>query len=243
MTNMEDRNLETALLIASKLINGEEISKNGDNVALYEKYSTNAQVYDILMSVMNNFNLNFYDYNGKLFVTAGENNRVFGYSNEELKRILGLRLNKELFMCYLIIYSVMTLFYNDSANYTYLENTTAPQILDSVDTLVATLTSEKEVFNMTQTESEGFKAICLLWNELPRIAGDDINQVRASKNSRAGYIKLVMNFLMTQDLFIEENDRYYPKDRMRALIENYFEEYKGRIYEILNGEENENATH
>ena len=34
----------------------------------------------------------------------------FGYTNDELKKAIGLRLNRELFLAYLIIYDVMTLF-------------------------------------------------------------------------------------------------------------------------------------
>lgn len=240
---MEENNLKKALLIVSKLIGGEEISKNGDNFKLYEEYSTNSQVYDIIMMIVNNFNLNLYEYNYKLFVTASDNNRVFGYSNEELKRMLGLRLNKELFLCYMIMYSVMTLFYNDSATFTYLESTTIVQIMDEVDGLVASIIANDNTFSMTETENSNFKTVCLLWDELPRVFGEDITQIRASRNSRAGYVKTVMNFMIMQDLFLEEANRYYPKDKLRALVENYFEENKGRIYKILNGEDNSDATY
>ena len=58
-----------------------------------------------------------------------------------------------------------------------------------------------------------------------------------SKASRAGYVKLVFNFMLAQRLFVENADRYYPTDRMKALSENYFEEYRGRLYQLLGGEE------
>ena len=50
-----------------------------------------------------------------LYVTAGDENRVFGYTNDELKKAIGLRLNRELFLAYLIIYDVMTLFYETTS--------------------------------------------------------------------------------------------------------------------------------
>ena len=102
---MESKNLDKALLIYSKLISGEEVSKrDSENGQLYEEYYSNAEVYDIVGSIFKKLNLCLYEYNDSLYVTAGEGNRVFGYTNDDVKRILGLRLNKELYLCYFIMY-------------------------------------------------------------------------------------------------------------------------------------------
>ena len=45
---MENRNLDKALDIVSKLIMGEQISESKDNSQLYQEYNTNAEVYDIV---------------------------------------------------------------------------------------------------------------------------------------------------------------------------------------------------
>ena len=102
---MEDRNLDRALDITSKLIMGENISRES-NIALYEEYNANAQVYTYVHAVLKKMNLDIYEYNYGLYVSPGENNRIFGYSNEELRRELGLKVNKELFLCYYIIYNI-----------------------------------------------------------------------------------------------------------------------------------------
>ena len=44
---------------------------------------------------------------------------------------------------------------------------------------------------------------------------------------------MVFNFLVKQELLIESGDRYYPTDRFRALIENYFDDYSGRLAQLL----------
>ena len=59
---------------------------------------------------------------------------------------------------------------------------------------------------------------------------------RASRGSKSGFVKLVFNFLLNQELMLENEGRYYPKDKFKALIENYYDDYKGRIYEIMKGE-------
>ena len=93
---MENRNLDKALDIVSKLIMGEQISESKDNSQLYQEYNTNAEVYDIVHMSLKKFNLNIYEYNNSLYVSAGDNNKVFGYTNEELRNKLGLRVNREL---------------------------------------------------------------------------------------------------------------------------------------------------
>ena len=92
---MEHRNLDKAMDLFSKLIIGEEISKKA-NADLYEAYSNNAEVYDILDAVLKKSNLHLYEYNDALYVSAGDQNRIFGYTNDELKKAIGLRLNKRI---------------------------------------------------------------------------------------------------------------------------------------------------
>ena len=104
---MENRNLDKALDIVSKLITGENVSERGENAALYQEYNNNAEVYDIVHMSLKKLNLNIYEYNNGLYVSAGDNNRVFGYSNEELRNVLGLRVNKELYLAYFIIYNII----------------------------------------------------------------------------------------------------------------------------------------
>ena len=92
---MEQRNLEKALDIYAALITGQEIARsNPDTRDLYEEFYANAAVYDIVTKMMKKLNLNLYEYQDAIYLTAGEGNRVFGYTNDDMKRILGLRLNR-----------------------------------------------------------------------------------------------------------------------------------------------------
>ena len=96
---MDSRNLDKAIEIYARLIQGETIAKaSRENSALYEDYYGNAEVYEIVGNLLKKLNLSIYEYNEALYITPGEGNRVFGYTNDDMKRILGLRLNKELFL-------------------------------------------------------------------------------------------------------------------------------------------------
>ena len=234
---MEGRSLDKALDIYSALITGKDVSRsNPDTRDLYEEYYSNSAVYDIVTKLMKKLNLNIYEYNDSIYLTAGEGNRVFGYTNDDMKRQLGLRLNKELYMVYFIMYNALLLFYQDSASYQVKEYVKLEDIMEQVTTYLSAITSDLSVYSMDELEEESFKTIALLWDELPVVTSDDKDKNRASRASKTGYVKLTFNLLAEQKLFVTVEDRYYPTDRFKAIVENYFEEYKGKIYRALGGE-------
>ena len=240
---MDDRNLERALEIVSALISGEEVGRTAKkNISLYEAYETNSEVYDLVQRFMKSFNINIYEYKENLYITAGEKNRVFGYSNEELKKALGIKLNRELYLCYFIIYNIVNKFYHDTAGDTFAEYIKIDETINLVDESLVNVIRRLEDSPFEQVEEESFRALAILWEDLPIMSGEE-SFVRAAKNSKAGYVKLVFNFLVAHDLFLENNERYYPKDRMRALIENYFEEYQGHLHEIISEGDKEHAAY
>ena len=231
---MTDRELDKALEIVSVLLTGGDISKDA-NVSLYDAYVNNGEVYDIVAKILGKMNISLYEYNYGLYITAGENNKVFGYSNEELKKQLGIKLNRELYLCYFIIYVVITRFYKDSGNYNFVEYIKAEDIVNGVDSMLKNIINDIKVLNMDEIEINSFKEVALTWEDMP-IVGQGEGTQRASRGSKSGVVKLVMNFLVFEELMLEVEGRYYPKDRFKALIENYFDDYKGRIYEIMKGE-------
>jgi len=225
--------MDKALELFSKLITGENISSK-ENAGLYEEYNSNMEVYNMLNNMMDKLNLTLYQYKDALYVTAGEKNRIFGYTNEELKKMLGVKYNRELYMCYFIIYNIITQFYRDSSSYTFQEYIKIEDVLKSVESSLANIIGKLDTVVENEIEENSFKTIALLWDELPlNFSNDSVANVRANKGSKIGYIKTTLNFLMEQELFIEVEERYYATDRFKALIENYFEDFRGRLYEIM----------
>lgn len=234
---MDSTNLEKAMELYTKLITGEEVSGTGDNRGLYEDYYGNAQVYEIVSVMLKKLNLNIYEYKECLYISAGLENSVFGYRNEELKKRLGLRLNRELYLCYFVMYQVLLLFYSDSASYQFKEYIRIESIIEEVTKSLSVFSKEIAVYDLEEEKQESFKAIALAWDDMPVQTKEDIEDVRAARGSKAGIVKLVMNFLMDEHLFIEVNKRFYPTNRFHAIVEHYFEDYRGEIYNAL-GEEN-----
>lgn len=242
--SMDNHSFEKAMELFGKLIAGEEISfRSGKNVELYKEYRDHAEVSNLLDTMLTQMNLKLYEYNESLFITAGNHNHVFGYTNEELRRLLGVRLNKELYLCYFIIYQIITKFYTQSGSYTYTEYVRIEDIMKAVDAGLHNVISNMEQFRMNELEENSFEAIANLWDELPSVANEENMGGKASRGSRYGYLKMVFNFLLSQSLFLEMEERYYITDRFRAVITRYFEEERGRLYEIMTKEENDNASY
>ena len=233
MNEVENWNMEKALELFSKLITGENVSTK-ENTDLYEEYNTNMEMYNIFGSMIEKLNLTLYQYKDTLYITAGEKNKVFGYTNEELRKMLGLKVNKELYMCYFIIYNIITLFYKDSSSYTFQEYIKIEDVLKSVNGSLSSIISKLDAIVKNELEENSFNALALLWEELPLTHSNDLSvNTRDYRGSKLGYIKITFNFLKEQNLFIEVEERYYASCRFKALIENYFEDFRGRLYEIM----------
>jgi hypothetical protein len=214
------------------LIMGEDISQKS-NISLYNEYNANSQVYSMVHSILKKMNLDIYEYRNALYVSPGENNRIFGYTNEQLRRELGLKTNRELFLCYYIIYNIIMEFYTDTSTYNYLEFVKIEDVIAAVDASMSSIADFSSALVLDEVEENSFKQVALIWHDLMAISVEDTSEIRAARNSKSGYVKIVFNFLENQKLFNQSEGRYYPTDRFRALIENYFDNYKGRIYEIL----------
>ncbi len=230
---MEMKNLDKAMDIVGKLIACEEVSEAGENALMYQEYSTNSEVFDIVHQVLKRLNLRIYEYNNTLFVTPGQNNRVFGYTNEELRRIMGVRTNKELYLGYFVMYNTLTEFYNSSQSYTYTEFVTVEDVVNAVDMSIVGIVDKSAGIVLDEIEENSFKQLALSWDELPVVTVEDSFGMRAAKNSKSGFVKMVFNFMVNQSLLVEADKRFYPTDRLKALMENYFEEYRGHLAQLL----------
>ncbi|MDE6432722.1 MAG: hypothetical protein K2L07_00660 [Lachnospiraceae bacterium] len=230
---MEIKNLEKAIDIYAKLITGEDIKRDGANANLYDDYYENAEIYEIVGIMLKKLNLSLYEYKEGLYLSAGEGNRVFGYTNEELKKYIGVRYNKELYLCYFIIYEILLLFYSDSASYQFKEYVKIENVIEEVGKALSVFTRDIAVYSAEEEQQESFQAVALLWDELPTSTGEEQEDIRASRASKASFVKLTFNFLVAENLFVEVNRRYYPTERFKAVVEHYFEEYRGQIYDVL----------
>ena len=132
-----DKNLEKALDIYTILATGKSLSsKDKETSELYNSFYADSEVYDITMSLIKRLGLKLYEYNDSIFVTAGHGNKVFGYTNDDLKRKLGLRLNKELYLIYFIVYEALLQFYKTSDTYQIKDYIRIDELIEAVTNML-----------------------------------------------------------------------------------------------------------
>ena len=226
--------MEKALDIYSVLATGRSLSASDKETAeLYNAFYSDSEVYDITTGLLSRLNLKLYEYNESLFVTAGSGNKVFGYTNDDLKKILNLRLNKELFLVYFIMYVALLQFYKASDTYQIKEYIRTDELLEAVTQEMGRISGSTDVYSDDDLNDSSFKAVSLLWDSLPPMLSEDKDRTKASRGSRVGYVKLTSNFLVSEGLFLQVDDRLYPTDRLHAIAENYFEDNGSAIRDAL----------
>ncbi|MCR5103339.1 MAG: DUF6063 family protein [Eubacterium sp.] len=229
-----EKSMEKALDIYSVLATGRSLSASDKETAeLYNAFYSDSEVYDITTGLLSRLNLKLYEYNESLFVTAGSGNKVFGYTNDDLKKILNLRLNKELFLVYFIMYVVLLQFYKASDTYQIKEYIRTDELLEAVTQEMGRISGSTDVYSDDDLNESSFKAVSLLWDSLPPMISEDKDRTKASRGSRVGYVKLTSNFLVSEGLFLQVDDRLYPTDRLHAIAENYFEDNGSAIRDAL----------
>ena len=229
-----DKSLEKALDIYSVLATGQSISaKDKETSELYSAFYADSEVYDITTGLLDRLNLKLYEYNETLFVTAGSGNKIFGYTNDDLKKILGLRLNKELYLVYFIIYEALLQFYKTSDTYQIKDYIRTDELIEVVTKDLKRISDKVPSFTEEIEQEGSFAAISILWDSLPPMISEDKDRNKASRGSRMGYTKLTANFMNSEGIFTVVDDRLYPTDRFHAIAENYFEGNGSAIYEQL----------
>lgn len=232
---MDNQNLDTAMTLFSYLIAGEDIGADHHR-ELYDAWQNNSEVCDILLSALKSSNLKLYEYQEHLYVTAGEGNRIFGFTNEELKRVIGLRLNRELYLAYLIMYNVLMTFYEDSFEPKDVAYIRVEETVSSTDSLMLRILSPDQMHVMTELQEDSFKILSAHWQDLPLVpVGEEMVSLKAARGSKTGFVRLVFNFMENQDLLYQTEGRYYITPRFKAMAENYFDENRSTLYQLLSG--------
>ncbi len=229
-----EKSMEKALDIYSVLATGRNISaKDKDTAELYDTFYSDSEVYDITMGLLKRLNLRLYEYNETIFITAGSGNRVFGYTNDDLKKLLGLRLNKELYLVYIIFYEFLLEFYKTSDTYQVKDYIREDELIEKVSKELGRISGDTHI--ITNDEDEGsMMEVALLWDSLPPMISEDKDRTKASRGSRLGFVKLTSNLLSGEGIVTVVDDRLYPTDRFHAIAEGYFEDNGSMIYAALN---------
>ena len=226
--------LNIALEIINTLLQNKEIKKS-ENTELYQQYVGNDEVESLCDMISEKMGFNIYRLDNTLNLCVMLDNKVFGYSNEDLKKkIKILNKNEDIYLMYFIILTIITCFYRESG-------LNSPRSYLGLDELIETINIKFQ----SLVKEDNFRDVKKVWERLPD-AREDIN---SGKNDKISFVKLVLNFMQEENLiFFDEERRIISiTTRFKSIVYFYFEyskENKNRLLEYvyeLGG--NENATY
>ena len=240
-----DENLDVALEIINTLIQNKEISK-GKNVSLYQKYVNSSDIGNLADKIAEKMGFDIYRMDNTLNLCAMLDNKILGYTNEELKKkIKMINKNEEIYLMYFIILTILTCFYRESGLNSPRSYLNLSELLETIEIKFQSLV--KEDIEKTSRENEyNFVDIKNVWERL-QDAREDI--AVGGKNDKISFVKLVLHFLEEEKLinFNEERQIISITKRFKAIVYFYFEnnkENKNKLLEyVYNLGGDENATH
>lgn len=172
-----------------------------------------------------------------LYFTPKTDNRLFGYSNEELRDNMNLSNNTELYAAYIVMLSLMIKFYNGE-NY----NTKCRTVL-KIEELERFITTKMETFSdrndgTIEDEQIGFNftGVAKFWLGLPAY-DEKISSFSRSSGTKISIIAKALKFMKDQgylnivhdsDIFTTEKfdvmaTAYYPESSRKNELLSYIE--------------------
>lgn len=215
--------LQSALRITNLLLQNKAIGITSE-YDLYTLYISDMTIQELVYTILESYGLTLIEYKKSLYVSPGIDNVLFGYKNEELRNMMNLDTNKELYLCYFIMYTVMTIFYKESSFATYKDYITSTEVVDRVTAILEAFTVEE-----TSNEEEyAFSTLKAFWEDLTQISlhqtEENLESLRRT-NSQFFFVTRSLHFLTMQNLLIknEKEHNYMPTEKFKALIADYFD--------------------
>lgn len=223
--------LEKALELFKTLLTKQEISREDDR-ELYEDYLYNNEVEEILNLMAEKLELDIYRYNEKIFLTPGVNNKLFGYTHEDLRKALPyVTRNSELFMAYFIILVIITLFYKQSGADTCRGYVNITEIVESATQKLDALVEVENLETVSSEYSFNFADIAKLWGCKSFAKQTKFGEIsNLASTTKMGFVHGVCNFLQSHKIIklVDDQGLIVPTNRFKGIIYNFFEDKENK---------------
>ncbi|ARU60051.1 hypothetical protein CBW65_02445 [Tumebacillus avium] len=168
----------------------------------------------------------------KLYVTPAIDNKVFGYTNEELRVKLGLRsdnvaMGLKLYVAYFIILATLAMFYNSDDLNTKVRQYVPIEELEQYVTEKLHMVGTGEYGDYLSQEYEfNFQQVAEYWHNMPAFDETLTNQ-RMGRNSRVSYLLKVWSFLEEEGLAkVAMDSELHPTDKLDHMVRKYYSHQK-----------------
>jgi hypothetical protein len=231
MDNISMEAARNAVKLFIRLLEKSRIRK-ADDSALFEAYE-DVETASLISIFEEEAGIMLLRTGDTIYYTPRTDNRFLGFTNEELRKSMNLSNNTELYLCYIIILSIMVKFYNGE-NYNVKCRT-----LLRVEELEKFITTKIQALGMREDgekEDEqlgfNFSAASKVWLELPAYDEKITNYARSS-GTRISYIYKTLNFLKEQGLIdIDRDNDIFTTEKLDIMATGFYPE-NGRKKELL----------
>lgn len=229
-----EENIDMALEIINTLLKNKEITKT-DNALLYQSYTINSDVENLTNKIAEKMGFNIYRLDNTLNLCVMLDNKVFGYTNEDLKRkVKMLNKNEEIYLMYFIILTIITCFYKESSYNPPRSYLGLDELLDTIKIKFESLVKE-DIESISKEKEYNFRDIKKVWE---RLSDGREEIVQGGKNDKISFVKLVLRFMKDEKLiyFDEERQIISITTRLKAIVYFYFEyskENKNKLLEYV----------
>lgn len=199
--------------IASALQIFLELAKKGELHAeeypqMVQTYKTDLEVQGLLTNIIEPMaDVKILESLYVLYLSPNLDNRFFGYTNEELRQRMGLSVNRELYLAYFIILSLLAMFYGeDSLSEVSRTYVTVGDLEQFVSERLKSISTAPELPDLEKELEINLQSSVELWQDMPEY-DPDLKALRRSTKNRISFILKVAKFLEEDGLAHVEQDR------------------------------------
>ena len=226
-----EENIDIALEIVNTLVQNKKISKS-ENEDLYNAYTKMSEVGNLTDKIAEKMGFNIYRFDNTLNLCVMLDNKVFGYTNEELKqRVKLLNKNEDIYLMYFIILTIIVCFYRESGLNSPRSYLNLDELLETINIKIQSLVKE-DIDQISKEKDYNFSDIKKVWERLPD-GREDITSI--GKNDKISFVKLILRFMQDEQLIYFDDERQIISitTRFKAIVYYYFENSKENKNQLL----------
>jgi len=225
--------VETALKIFMELARLGQLHQE-DYPEMVQAYKTDQEVQGLFTNIIEPLaDVKILESLYVLYLSPNVDNRFFGYTNEELRDKMKLSTNRELYLAYFVILSLLAMFYGeDSLSEVSRVYVTASDLEQFVSTRLQDLAANTDLSDLEKELKINLLSSVEVWQDMPEY-DPDLKALRRSTKNRISFILKVAMFLETEGLAHVEQDReLYATEKTEQMVRKYYSD-RGRQKKLL----------
>lgn len=222
-----ERAIQLFILLLEK---GETDEKDRDLVFAYKEDPTAQEI--VSQMIEKQAGIKILHVGDKLYVTPTIDNKVFGYSNEELRVKMGLRndnvaVGLKLYLAHFIILATLSMFYNSDDLNTKVRQYVPIEELEKYVTEKLQMLGTGDYGKYLSAEHDfNFHSVAEYWLSMPAFDETLTNQ-RMGHKSRVSYLLKVWAFLEEEGLAkVAVDSELHPTDKLDHMVRKYYAHQK-----------------